>query len=155
MRIWRMCVCVYVLQLQLWKTRINCGCFYTRCWFQSDYPRCCNLHVYDINYYAAWCCVLTLHVHPAVSTHHYQPGLACRAWGSGFQRELEYRIPRLHYPVKSRRFTEMFGDVCNNNTRFMYVFVENLVLPFAPEDFRRKPEPAPRTQGFTESSLRV
>ena len=29
------------------------------------------------------------------------------------KRELEYRIPRLHSPVNSRRFPETFGDVCN------------------------------------------
>ena len=25
-------------------------------------------------------------------------------------RDLEYRIPRLHYPVNSQRFPEVFGD---------------------------------------------
>ena len=34
-------------------------------------------------------------------------------------RELEYRIPRLHYPINSRRFPEIFGDLCKNKTSFL------------------------------------
>ena len=34
-------------------------------------------------------------------------------------RELEYRIPRLHSPVDSRRFPEIFGDFCKNKTSFL------------------------------------
>ena len=40
------------------------------------------------------------------------------------QRELEYRIPRLHSPVNSRRFPETFGDFCKTKTTFLLVFVE-------------------------------
>ena len=32
------------------------------------------------------------------------------------ERELEYRIPRLHSPVNSRRFLEIFRDLCKNKT---------------------------------------
>ena len=35
------------------------------------------------------------------------------------KREVEYRIPRLHYPVNSRRFPETFGDFCRNETSFL------------------------------------
>ena len=35
------------------------------------------------------------------------------------KRELEYRIPRSHSPVNSRRFPELFGDFCNNKTSFL------------------------------------
>ena len=28
------------------------------------------------------------------------------------KRELEYRIPRLHHPVNSRRFPDIFADLC-------------------------------------------
>ena len=58
----------------------------------------------------------------------------------------DYRIPRLHFPVNSRRFPEIFGDFCKNNTSFLQVCVESRFLPFAPADFRRRPEPVPRTQ---------
>ena len=62
------------------------------------------------------------------------------------KRELEYRIPRLHYTINSRRFPDIFGDFCQNTTIFLWEFVENRFLPFAPIDFRRKPEPVLRTQ---------
>ena len=65
------------------------------------------------------------------------------------KRELEYRIPRLHSPVNTRRFPEIFGDFCKNETIFLYVLVENRLLPFAPVDFRRKPEPVPRAQALS------
>ena len=55
-------------------------------------------------------------------------------------------MPRLYYPGNSRRFPETFGDVCKNKPIFLEVFVENRILTFAPVDFRRKPEPVPRTQ---------
>ena len=51
---------------------------------------------------------------------------------------MENRIPRLHSPVNSRRIPEVFEDLCENKTGFLYVFVENRVLLFAPVDFRRK-----------------
>ena len=35
------------------------------------------------------------------------------------KKELEYRIPRLHSPVNSRRFPEIFGDLCKNKTSFL------------------------------------
>ena len=31
------------------------------------------------------------------------------------KRELEYRIPRLHPPVNSRRSPDIFGGLCKNN----------------------------------------
>ena len=34
-------------------------------------------------------------------------------------RELEYRILRLHSPVNSQRFPDIFGDFCKNNTSFL------------------------------------
>ena len=61
--------------------------------------------------------------------------------------KLEYRIPRLHSPVNSRRFPEISGDVCKNKTSFLlYVSAENRSLSLAPVDFRGKPEPVARTQ---------
>ena len=50
-------------------------------------------------------------------------------------RELEYRMLRLHSPVNSRKFPEIFGDLLKNKTSFLYIFVENRFLPFAPVDF--------------------
>ena len=38
--------------------------------------------------------------------------------GPSPERELEYRIPRLHSPVISRRFPETFGDFYKNKTGF-------------------------------------
>ena len=35
------------------------------------------------------------------------------------KRELEYRIPRLHLPVNSRRFRETFEDFCKNKPIFL------------------------------------
>ena len=52
------------------------------------------------------------------------------------ERELEYRMPRLHPPENSRRFPETFGDFRKNITSFLWVFVENRFLMFAPIDFR-------------------
>ena len=64
-----------------------------------------------------------------------------------FNMELEYRIPRsITYLASSWKFPEIFGDSCKNTTSFLWVFVENRFLPFAPVDFRRKPKPVPRTQ---------
>ena len=37
----------------------------------------------------------------------------------GVKRELEDGIPRLHSPINSRRFPEMFGDFCKNKTSFL------------------------------------
>ena len=70
---------------------------------------------------------------------------SCLFGGRSFKRELEYRIPRLHFPVNSQRLLESWGNFCNK-TSFLYLLVENRFLPFAPVDFRRKPEPVPRTQ---------
>ena len=53
---------------------------------------------------------------------------------------MAYRIPRLHSPVNSWGFPVIFGDFWS----FLEVVVENRCLPFAPVDFRRKPEPVPR-----------
>ena len=69
------------------------------------------------------------------------------------KRELEYRIPRLHSPVNSRRSPETFEDFCKNKTSFLYVLVENRFLPLAPVDFRRQPETVPRTQVYIYLSL--
>ena len=63
-----------------------------------------------------------------------------------FKRELNYSIPRLHYHVNSRIFPDLFSDVCKNSTSFLWVFLEINFIPFAPVDFRRKPEPIQRTQ---------
>ena len=63
------------------------------------------------------------------------------------KRELEYRIPRLHYPVKSWRFPEIFRGFCENKTSFLNVFVENLFSCL----LRRKPEPVPRAQALSET----
>ena len=41
------------------------------------------------------------------------------AAGAYDKRELEYRTPRLHPPVNSRRFPEIFGDFCKNRTSFL------------------------------------
>ena len=46
----------------------------------------------------------------------------------------------------SRKLPEISGDSCKNKTKFLLVAAENRVLPFAPVEFRRKPEPVPRTQ---------
>ena len=54
-------------------------------------------------------------------------------------KELECRIPRLHSPISFRKFLEISGDSCKNKTSFLWVFVENRILPFAPVDFGRKP----------------
>ena len=64
----------------------------------------------------------------------HDAGLGVRGSALGFpiSKGLECRIPRLHSPVNSRRFPE--------------TFVEHRFLLFAPEDFRRKPEPVPRTR---------
>ena len=53
--------------------------------------------------------------------------------------ELEYRIPRLHYPVNFWRFPEMFGDSCKSKISFQWVLVENRFIAFAPVGFRTKP----------------
>ena len=88
-----------------------------------------------------------------------------------YKRELDYSVPRLHYPVSSRRFRpEIVGDFGKSKTSFLCVFAENhflifaeidnttnlyiailreylgIVLPSAPVYFRRKPEPVPPTQ---------
>ena len=64
-----------------------------------------------------------------------------------FERGPEYRIPRSHSPVNSRRFPETFGDFCNSKTGFLHRFSWRTVFSrFPPVDFRRKPEPIPRTQ---------
>ena len=55
------------------------------------------------------------------------------------KRELEYRIPRLHYPVNFRRFPKRFEDLCRYSWKTVF-------SQFAPTDFRRKPEPVPRTR---------
>ena len=51
---------------------------------------------------------------------------------SANKRELEYGIPRLHSPVNSRRFPDIFGDFCENKTVFLQVFMENRFLPQIP-----------------------
>ena len=56
-------------------------------------------------------------------------------------------------PVNSRRFPEIFGDFCKSGTIFMHVFVEICFLRFAPVDFRRKPEPVPRTQVLSQYDM--
>ena len=47
---------------------------------------------------------------------------------SVIKRELEYRIPRLHFSVNSRRFPNIFEDFCKNKTSFLQAIVENLFL---------------------------
>ena len=60
---------------------------------------------------------------------------------------LEYRIPyRLHPPVNSSRSPEISGDFFKNKTSFLWVFVKNRLLSFAPVGFRREPEPVHRAQ---------
>ena len=54
-------------------------------------------------------------------------------------------------PENSRRFPEIFEDVCKNKTSFLWVFVEKRFLPFAPVSFRRKPEPVPRTRVLSQN----
>ena len=61
-------------------------------------------------------------------------------------RGLEYGIPRLHSPVNSRRFLEIFGYFCKKKQASVS-FRGKL---FAPVDFRRKPEPLLRTQVFSQ-----
>ena len=38
-------------------------------------------------------------------------------WGA--KRELAERIPRLHFPVNSRRFPDMFGEFFKNKQHFL------------------------------------
>ena len=75
---------------------------------------------------------------------------------SADNRELEYRIPRLHSPANSRdvqRFSEMFGDLCKNKPSFMYTCVSNRVLPFAAVDVEhRSPYPVFKLMGTHAST---
>ena len=50
---------------------------------------------------------------------------ASRVRGGDVQRELECRIPRLHCPVSSWRFPDVFGDFCTSKSRpgFPYISV--------------------------------
>ena len=41
-----------------------------------------------------------------------------------FKRELEYRIPRLHSPVSSRKFPETFGDFCKQGPGHLPIVAE-------------------------------
>ena len=63
------------------------------------------------------------------------------------KRELEYGIPGLHFPVNSRcflRFSKI--PVRTKQYNIPAAIRRNRFLPFAPVDFRRRPEPVPRTQ---------
>ena len=42
-----------------------------------------------------------------------------RAPAAPIRGNLEYRIPRLHSPVNSRRFQQTFEDFCNNKASFL------------------------------------
>ena len=57
---------------------------------------------------------------------------------------MEYSIPRLRSPINSRRFPEISVITNQVSCRFPW---KNHFPPFAPVDFRRKPEPVPHTQG--------
>ena len=46
-------------------------------------------------------------------------GAPARAPSHLVKREMEYRIHRLHFPVSSQRFPQMFGDSCKNETVFL------------------------------------
>ena len=64
-----------------------------------------------------------------------------------YNRELEYRIPRLHSPVSSLRFPQPFGDLCKNKTSLLYIFVENAsrdLAPFEVESADGRPQLRPR-----------
>ena len=51
--------------------------------------------------------------------------LAARIAGSNnYKRELEYRIPRIHSQVNSRRFPEIVGDRCKNKPSFPYYVLD-------------------------------
>ena len=84
-----------------------------------------DIHIYK-HYYLVLVSVLVLGARPARPPE----GRGARRGGGGGgelpqrghgggKRELEYRIPRLHYPVKSRRFPEMSGDCFTNKTSFL------------------------------------
>ena len=61
------------------------------------------------------------------------PGLPKR------ELELEYRIPRLHSPVNSRRFPESFGDLCYVRTSLTSDLLE--ILPYPELKSSLTPEP--------------
>ena len=75
-----------------------------------------------------------------------RPRAAC-AWAAQLPSRSAHpraRLPqaaRLHSPENSRRLPEIFGEVCNDKSSFLQVFVENRFLPSCRKRFRSTPAP--------------